>query len=520
MTAFSRSTALLCIFVLPRPLLADVILPQVFGDSMVLQSDASLPIWGIARPGESVAVSLDGDQRRTVADDPGQWRVTFPPRRASANGVELVVRGDNLVRCRNVVVGEVWICAGQSNMAWPLKQAKDGPAEAASAQHPQIRLLHLAGGADGGSKVYTPEQIKRLTPEGFIRGRWSPCMPEAAADSSAVAYFFGRRIEQDLKAPIGLIMLAVGGTPAEAWIRRAALDADPSLRELTQGDWLDNAQLELWCQERARTNLARAIASGEIIPGDDLGMNHPFKPAFMWQAGVEPLIPFAIRGVIWYQGESNAESAWRVEQHTALFPQLVSDWRAQWGQGDFSFLFVQLPAMGRPHWPAFRESQRRCLDKLTNLGMAVTIDAGHPTDVHPPDKRPVGERLARWALANTYGRSTAPSGPLFSSSTSGEKASVTFLHASGLETRDGLSPVGFEVAGEDGVWRPADAQIVGENVEVCCGQISPIIDVRYGWAPFPNPPLNLINREGLPASPFSTASEHEERPWTHREWKN
>lgn len=487
---------------------ADIALPQVFGNHMVLQAEIEVPIWGTASPSERVTVTLGSEKKKTVADDDGNWQVRFSPRPSSATPVKVSIRSsENELVLEDVLIGEIWICAGQSNMEWPLKKAANARKEVAAAKHPQIRLLNLVGAARGGSGKYTVEHLARMTPEKFIRGSWEVCTPESAKSFSAVGYYFGRTLSEELDVPIGLISPAIGGTPAEAWIRREAITAQEELAPLVEGNWLKNSKLEQWCQRRATANLRRALEAGEEIPGDDLGPNHSFKPSFMWDASVKPLVPFAIRGVLWYQGESNAESHWRALQHSEIFPLLVRDWRQQWGQGDFPFLYVQLPALNRPHWPVFREGQRRMLDSLPNSGMAVTMDVGHPTNVHPVNKLPVGERLARWALTETYGQNGVPGGPLFlSMHPSSEGTRLEFKYAEGgLSTQDQEPPVGFEVAGKDGQYYPAEAKIDGSSIIVFSNEVSNILQVRYGWAPYPDPPLNLINNSGLLASPFSTA---------------
>ena len=325
-----------------------------------------------------------------------------------------------------------------------------------------------------------------------------------------MAWHFGRGLNEKLGVPIGLICPAVGGTPTEAWIRRAALEEHPQLKGLLQGNWLDNELLGEFCRTRGNQNLLRAIQAGEPIPGDDLGPNHSFKPAFMWQAGIQPLLPFAIRGAIWYQGESNAETAARVQQHAQLFPLLIRDWRAQWRQGDFPFLFVQLPALKRPDWPAFRDSQRRILSDVPNTGMAITIDTGHPSNVHPADKKPVGKRLARWALATAYQRrgSHSYSGPLYDShQIRGGEMNVSFRHArGGLKSSDGKPLRHFEIAGADGVFHPARATLADSGIVLSNPDVKRPLHARYAWSPFPEPPVNLVNADGLPASPFTTES--------------
>ena len=509
----TRLVALSCLSIwVSAAVNAAVELPRVFGDHMVVQANAPLPVWGSATPGQRVVVNFAGQSSTTIADENGQWAVTLPELDHNATPQKLKINADNELVINDVLIGEVWVCAGQSNMEWPLKHARNAKEALPRAEVPFIRLLHLQGAARGGSGEYTAKQLSRLTPERFCHGSWQRCSPESAREFSAVGYYFGRALHDRLEVPIGLISPAIGGTPAEAWIRRQALAEDPHLAPLVEGNWLENPRLEPWCQRRAQSNLRRAREEGERIPSDDLGPNHSFKVGFMWEAGIKPLVPFAIRGVIWYQGESNAESAWRVAQHRSIFPRLVHDWRQQWGQGSFPFYFVQLPALGRPHWPQFREIQRQFLKQLPNVGMAIAIDVGHPANVHPAEKQPVGERLGRLALAGVYGQEIVASGPLLKAwSAVGTEATIEFEHeAKGLRTVDGQPPRGFQAAGKDGIFRTARARIVAagngsrDSIRLTCEDCGSIEALRYGWMPYPDPPLNLVNSERLPASPFTT----------------
>ena len=485
-----------------------------FGDHMVVQRDMELPIWGKADGQQPIEVRIGNENRTTVADEDGRWRVVFPARKASNRPLTIEVRsGEETLTLSDVLVGEVWLCAGQSNMEWAVSLSASAKETQATANNPHIRLLNYRGAARGGSGQYSPEHLKRMTPEKFCQGRWHVSSWESVKPFSAVGFYFGAMIERELDVPIGLINVSIGGTPAEAWVRREAMAAHPRLKSLVNGNWLKNELLGEWCRTRATTNLRRATQAGESIPGDDLGPNHSFKPCFMWDSAVAPLIPFPIRGVLWYQGESNAQQGWRVRQHRAIFESLVKDWRAQFGLGDFPFLYVQLPGMGRPNWPEFREQQRRFLDTLPNVGMAVTMDVGHPTDVHPKTKKPVGERLARWALATTYGqKDTVASGPLYRSMRiEGGKIVLEFDHVgSGLQTRDGLPLRHFEIASEDGAFQPAEACIENDTVVVTSELVARPEYVRYCWTAFPKPPVNFFNRDDLPASPFSTLTENQE----------
>ncbi len=489
---------------------------SVFGNHAVLQRDAPLPVWGEAEPNSTVQVRFAGKIQAAAADANGRWRVTLPALPASREPriLEIVASssdgGRAQVHFTNVVVGEVWIAAGQSNMEWPLQREQFATNALATADQPDLRLLNLDFVAKYGfGKPLTNEQAERMQPGSYFHGRWLPSTPESAKPISAIGYYFGSELRHELNVPIGIINLAVGGSPTEGWIRRGAMEADASLNALVSGNWLTNECLGPWCRERGHQNLDALLEQGRPVPSDDLGPNHHYKPGFLWETGMAQLIPFAMRGVIWYQGESNAQENWRVRQHEQLFPLLVTDWRRQWRQGDFPFLFCQLSSIGTEkgyksgYWPDFRDSQRRMLDCLPNLEMAVTADLGHPTDVHPRNKRDVGHRLALAALGRVYGRSNEISGPLFTgASRRGNEVSVSFGHGAGLRTNDGHQPGGFEVAGADGIFELVKARIANDQVLLDCTGIKSPESVRYGWMPFPQPPLNLYNGAGLPASTF------------------
>jgi sialate O-acetylesterase len=474
-----------------------------FTSQMVLQQGMPLPVWGTAEPGERVRVAFADAHAEATADAAGRWHVTLPPHDASREPRSLVIAGDERVVLDDVLVGEVWLCAGQSNMLLPLTKAADAKREIAAADQPLLRLFAWQAAASGDRGAYSAEQLAALDAGRFGAGSWRQSSPETAAGFSAVGYFFGATLAESLDVPVGIIAVAVGGTPAEAWVAREALAADEQTRLLVSGNWLDNPVLDRWCIERARDNLSLALTAKAPAPRDDLGPAHPFKPGFLWEAGIAPLVPLAIRGVAWYQGESNAESAERVGQHAAIFPVLVADWRRAWGR-ELPFGIVQLPGMDRPHWPAFRDGQRRLTEVIPGTGLVVTIDLGDPRDVHPTDKRPVGERLAAWALADVYGRPGPATGPrpIRAVADAAGRVTVSFKDAGGgLATRDGQPPRHLEVAGPDGQFQPAKAAIAGDSllVEPPRGGIRTI---RYAWQPFPKPRANLTGGTGLPATPF------------------
>jgi sialate O-acetylesterase len=493
---------------------AEAVEPGIgFTSQMVLQQGLPLPIRGLAQPGERVQVSFAAARAETTADADGCWQVTLPPQAASQEPRQLVITGDHdRVALEDVLVGEVWLCAGQSNMLMPLSQASDAKREIAAADRPALRLFHFQATLSGDRGGYSAKQLATLEVGQFGTGSWKACMPQTAAGFSAVGYVFGATLAEALDVPVGIICVAVGGTPTEAWVSPRALAANPATTPLVTGDWLENPALAGWCIERARDNLASALAGQATVPRDGLGPAHPFKPGFMWEVGVAPFAAMAIRGVCWYQGESNAESAERVAQHEAIFPVLVADWRQAFGR-ELPFGVVQLPGMNRPDWPAFRDGQRRLAESIPGTGLIVTIDLGDPGDVHPADKRPVGNRLATWALADVYSQPGPATGPLPVAATCGAdgRGTITFkATGGGLMTSNGQPPQHLEVAGPDGEFEAAKAMIAGDSLIVAPAGRPPvggIARVRHAWRPFPEPKPNLTGQTGLPATPFEIAIE-------------
>jgi sialate O-acetylesterase len=507
-----RIVLLVALACLPMAAYAEesVRLGRPFSDHMVVQQGVSLPVWGKAPPNQQVTATWEGETRKTTADAEGRWQVEFPGKEVSRAPSTLTIEaGGERLEVSDIVVGEVWLCAGQSNMAWPVSSSASAKETLSGKINPDIRLLNFRGMVQSSTKPYTDDMFAQLEVDKFYSGMWELSTPKSVKDFSAVGYYFGEKLQNELDVPVGLINVSTGGSPAETWIRRSALASHPQLKSLVEGKWLENEQLSPWCRERARHNLGVDHRDESSLPGDSLGPNHSFKPGFMWEAGVAPLVPFPIKGVIWYQGESNAEYPWRVAQHQKLFPLLVRDWRMQWNAGDMPFLYVQLSGINRPHWPAFRESQRRMLSQIANTGMAVSIDVGNSSDVHPRAKRPVGERLARWALAKAYGKTDEDySGPLFHDvSFQDDTAVVTFGNGKGLQSSNQKPIAGFELSGDGITFHAADATIDGQSVIVKCKSAIHPCHVRYGWQPYPDPALNLIDSIGLPASPFTTVED-------------
>ncbi len=636
---------------------ADIKLPAIIGNNMVIQQGVKAHVWGWAEQGEIVSVTMAGQSAMDTTDAEGQWKVQIGPFTAGGPH-EMVISGKNMVVLQNVLVGEVWVASGQSNMEWMLQNSANGTEEVSNANYPQIRLFTLT-------------KAISLTPQEDVVGHWTVCTPEAARSFSAVAYFFGRELNQKLDVPIGLIHSSWGGTAAEAWTSRETLASYKELKPLVDSleqalhylpealaqykkvrtEWekknflqdpgnkgleLGYAQVdysekdwelmdlprtwepagllidgvvwfrkvvnipETWAGKDLKLSLGpiddcddtyfngvqightgletlncytvprvypvpdSIVRTGRNViavrafdhtgdggftglpmdmslslpdldsialagewhykiemavepvqvdwssaPAMPLGGGNPSTPTVLYNAMIAPLVPYTIRGVIWYQGESNDT---RARQYQTLFPALIRNWRAAWGEGNFPFLYVQLanyiarkPEPSESNWAELREAQFMTLHE-PETGMAVIIDIGEAENIHPKNKQDVGHRLALWALAKTYNRNVEFSGPLYKSyKIKGNKIRVSFSHAEGLQTGDGGKVRGFSIAGSDGKFFWADAKIKGDKILVWSDQVKKPAAVRYAWAD--NPDVNLYNRAGLPASPFRTDSQ-------------
>jgi sialate O-acetylesterase len=469
-------------------------LPWVFSDGAVLQRDQALPVWGHAAQRAEVVVTFAGHEARTKAASDGTWRVDLPPLSASIEGRALRVEaGLESIVIRDLLVGEVWLCAGQSNMDFPLRKAIGGE-DAAGEELPLLRLCDRNGVIGGGRMRLTAEQLQRLTPGSFYDGGWKRCDTISALPFSAVGFFFGQKLAAELDVPIGLIDVSVGGSSTEGWLPIDRLRADPALAPLAE-DYLSSHLSHEFIREHTLFQLGDWVDAGRPDPRP----RHFFEPGFLWEEAIANLAPFGVRGVLWYQGESNAHLPRLADR---LFRELVRSWRCEWDRGDLPFCFVQLPGMGRPTWPDFREMQAGWLE-IPATAMAVSIDVGHPTNVHPRDKREVGERLCLAALRSVYGRDVEASGPTFRQAHSeGTRLVIELDHAKGLAWVRGNEGLGWEIAASDLQYHPARARIVGESVELEANEVSKPIAARYAWAP--HPICSLVNDAGLPAAPFRT----------------
>lgn len=487
---------------------AEVKLPAVISDNMVLQAGKPVSIWGWDDPQQRVTVvctsaGAAGPSATAQAGQDGRWQVTLPALTAGQS-LEISIKDATSAKTvKNVLVGEVWVASGQSNMQWTVRQADNFEREVAEANYPKLRMFSV-----------TRETADE--PKSDCQGRWIECSPETVADFSATGYFFGRCLHKELKVPVGIINTSWGGTPAEAWTSLPVLAVEPSLkplldrwvRQIADADKVVAVNQKLLADWKA----AVAKAKAEKKPAPKMPRlvvdprKSPHRPASLYNAMIAPLLPYAIRGAIWYQGESNHTRAW---EYRTLFPRMIRNWRQAWGEGDFPFGFVQLAPFNYRNEPFYcaelREAQRLTLTALPNTGMAVTMDIGNPKDIHPKNKQEVGCRLGLWAMATVYGRKDLVySGPMYESmAVEGNKIRLKFSHVGGgLVTRDGKAPSHFLIAGDDQKFLPARATIEGNQVVVSSPSVARPVAVRYAWQHDAEP--NLANREGLPASPFKT----------------
>jgi sialate O-acetylesterase len=487
---------------------ANVSLPDVISDGMVLQQNQKIPIWGKADPGEAITVRFAGQSKNASATADGRWMVKLDPLRANATPATLNISGKNTIELKNILVGEVWLVAGQSNMQRLLSETANGDAAMSAANHPQIRLFNVS----------RQVAFKHAPPP---LATWQACSPQSVKEFSAAGYYFGVELENALHVPIGLINASYGGSQAEAWTPVEYLLASDDLRPTVE-------RTKIWDEERARVRVEydgalkkwreesdKAKAAGarpSPSPAVPDALREYRVAASIYDGMIAPLIPFYIRGAIWYQGESNEA---RAQQYGILLPTMIKAWRERWGEEKFPFGIVQLPNYRDPKpeptdeaWSHVREAQRRTALNVPNTGLIVTIDIGEAHDIHPKDKLTLGKRMAHWALVDVYGRKLTRSGPMFREmKITGSKVVLQFAEAgSGLKVRNGEQLEEFAIAGADHKWHWANARIIGnDRVEVWSDAVAQPLAVRYAFNNNPRNP-NLTNETGLPASPFRTDS--------------
>lgn len=479
--------------------LAEVRLHALFTDHAVLQQGREIPVWGWADDGEKVIVEFRDQQVETVADD-GRWMVRLDAETAGGPDV-LVVRGNNVLVVKDVLVGEVWLASGQSNMQWAMRQTYQPESAIENSENPNLRLF------------YVP-RVQSDEPTENVDAAWTHSNPETTPGFSAVAYYFGRSLQESLGVPVGLVHTSWGGSPAEVWMSREALSGNADYKRDILDDYdTKRAEFETRLQDWEKRRDAAKAAGNEF---DERRPNGPYwKPTALYNAMIAPLVPYAVQGAIWYQGESNAGRAF---QYRSLFPDMIRNWRDDWQQGQFPFLFVQLAPWDKNRrrpveeivatpvdsdWAELREAQLLTTKVLDNAGMAVITDLGDKDDIHPMKKEDVGNRLAIAARGIAYGENLVYSGPVYSGmQLDGDKVVLNFEHVGSGLVAQGGNLTGFSIAGEDRKFVWANAEIRGNQVVVSRDSVERPIAVRYGWSDYPV--VNLYNKEGLPATPFRT----------------
>lgn len=492
-------TLLVLLFGLPVFAVAQLRVAKMFSDNMVIQRGQPVQIWGKAIPGKQVSVTFARENRNAIAGNDSAWKVVFKKQTASTKPqTVLVVSGTETVELKNVLVGDVWLCIGQSNMEWPMVKEMHYKEEIQNSHQPLIRLYNpVYAGKNIFNEAFTDSTVRNLTPGNFYIGAWQSCDSSSFKMMSAVAYYFGKQVAHELNVPVGLINLSIGGAPLETFISAAALKSSPRFAEKINGDWLDNDVLPVWVRERGKQNLAGL----KNVAGDEYGSNHGYKPGFAWEAGIAPMLKMPVKGILCYQGESNAQEIERVNEYATLSALMVADYRAKFKQPQLPFFYVQLSSIDTLKykgqlWPEFREEQRKMLQLIANSGMAVCSDLGFRNDVHPTNKKDVGERLARWALHQTYHKDIVPSGPLPLQATYDHgKVIISFQYTGNkLATADDQSLRGFSIDGIN------DCAATLQNNRVEISVLEKPSFVYYGWKSFTD--ANLVNSENLPASTF------------------
>jgi sialate O-acetylesterase len=489
-------------FLLTGAAQAEVKPHPLISEGMVIQRGMKAPIWGTANDGEKVTVEFQGQQVLATAKN-RHWKVELDGLKAGGP-YEMTIRGSNAVHLKNVYVGDVWVCSGQSNMEWPLFLTPEADKTLAGSRNSNIRL-------------FTVPKSPSSMPVHRLKGTWQECSPETARNFSAVAYFFGRDLEKALHVPVGLIHTSWGGTPAESWTSQPFLDQEPALKHYAEQQkhefqsYPPALEKHIAVLQLHRQKVEQALAQGQPMPEAPSQPSNPghnaWVPATLYNGMIVPLVPYAIRGAIWYQGESNAGRAF---EYRTLLPAMIRSWRAAWKEDDFPFLIVQLAPFMKvedepkeSQWAELREAQLQCALKLPNVGLAVITDVGEEYDIHPRRKAPVGARLALAARGIAYGEKIEYAGPVFDKmEVVDNKVILSFTHiGTGLEARGGPL-TGFTIAGTDRKFVKAEAEIRGDKVVVFSPKVQHPAAVRFGWANYPV--VNLWNKEGLPASPFRT----------------
>ena len=479
---------------------------RVFGSHMVLPHGKNIPVSGTAAPNREITVTFGNTALKTKTDSKGKWSVTLPPMPPCATGQTLAaVQNGDSAKLEDVLVGEVWLASGQSNMLFRLNQTTTAKEDIAASGDDQLRLLNNVPQAHTNNAPYSAKDFDAVTTDNFYKGQWAASSPATSGPMTAVGYYFGKKLREGLGIPVGIIHSSLGGSEIAAWIPRQVINANNSFRTLRGNHWLDSPLISDWVRGRARKNICPRLNQG--------APDHPYKPAFLYESGIAWTTALPITGVIWYQGESDAEIIDNA-QNSMLLKTMISSWRKAFRNPEMPFVMIQLPRINDPSkiragWPEFREMQDAVAKTVPKVYSVNTIDLGSTnSDVHPPFKRPVGERAGNTALNKVYGKKIPCEGPALKAfKPSGSNILVQLDQAAGLTTTDGKEPAQFEIAGTDGTYHPAAAEIINRKgntavIRLSSPEVKSPKHARYCWNRFVTP--NLVNGNQLPARPFRT----------------
>lgn len=499
---------LFCAFLFFPKIEAALECSRIFQSGMVIPQGKAVPVWGKADPGAKVEVSFKGQKHATKADENGRWSVSLSPMKADARGAVLeVVSGNDRNKMEDVLVGEVWLASGQSNMQWRMNQSSN-KGEIPEKENPQVRIMNLTCNLHTNGGAYNLDDYKKKQSGSAFEGEWKPSTPGNISGTSAVGYLFVKELQKELNVPVGLICNAVGGTGMESWIPREALESTPKLASLTGSDWLNSPIISAWARGRAAQNLSNVKNAGET------DLRHPFKPGFLYEEGLRWMEPFPVSGVLWYQGETNAElDDWEI--NTTLLSTLIKSWRNAFHSKNMPFVMIQLPRINdnaplRAKWPEFREVQDEIATTLPNVFLVCTLDLGSTnSNVHPPDKLPVAKRASNTALDKIYGKKHPLSPRITQVKTKGRYLYLA-TDAKSLKTSDGKDARYFELEDEAGQYVPAKATFKGNVITLSAEGVSSPQNARYAWATFLEP--NVVNESGLPLFPYRSLNANKPQP--------
>ncbi|RED23671.1 sialate O-acetylesterase [Flavobacterium cutihirudinis] len=463
-------------------------LAPVFSDNMVLQRNQPIGIYGTANGGEKLEVIFDNQKLKAVANEYGKWKAVFPAMKSGGTYQITVSASNKNIILKNILIGDVWFCSGQSNMLFPLIKSENGFSEVKKAgDNTNLRLFNFEAIQDTDEKAWDAATLEKTNQLKYFSGEWKICDSISAKNFSAIAYYFGQNIVREENVPIGLIQVAVGGSPIESWFPRYVLEHDDKVVDVLT-NWRKSDFIQPWVRSRADENLKNAVNPKQ---------RHPYDPCYNYEAGVSHFTAFPIKGFLWYQGESNAHN---VELYEHLIPELVESWRKAWGTS-LPFYFVQLSGIDRPSWPSFRDMQNKIQKKIPNSGMAVSMDYGNPENVHPIQKKQIADRLSLLALRNTYGKAVKANGPeAVKAIKKGDVIEVSFSNAKQLLTADKKDLIGFELVTDKGIRMECKAEISGSEVRIKIPDNENIKEVLYAWKPYTT--ANLVNEANLPCSTF------------------